>query len=638
MNENQKGPAEAILGTLLQNTDHLMHGRTGVVKQDPSSPLKVKWEPVVRRKNEEGVDEIFTPKNRKAAIGTRRADGVIVSTTGGVLGTWQPSGLFVPAVVWLWKQIAEVYKMDSEFVARWASWSFAKENKDMKVALAAFLLVQPRSGRPLMADGKPVKDADGKPIVVEEDDRAVGEAMLLLRRTDKNDLNPKLILRVAEILELPEIAALNRELGFGGGGKHPFMGRYPATVSTWLKSRETNPKLLEGAVKAGFRNTIRRLAQKVRYKPETPAFFRILRWKQAQSEAGHRTLAIGVEVEKAETWEGLTEGEVCLRISQQKPAYKRLVSLVPTSVGMTPAVLACAMESGCFSDADLVIATPTLEDAGLLKIPAIRARWEKATAATTNQRARNIAKNVKDVEVKAVLDTAADTAAAKQIAEDMRGLHIRVVVDISGSMQESIAQAKVLVATLLTGIPTSKIRISVFNTACRELMIPKALGTKDGVLDRAVGRAVLDAMFAGIQANGGTMHRIGVQVLRQNETAPKDEDILYLFVGDEGENGPQALAAELQAVTNLVGIGLLKVAGQNGTIVQDAAKLLGLPLIRIEPATLVGDDPYRIPGILRALLRAAPTQQAYTVNVAPVRKSLVEEILAVSRLEKPAWA
>ena len=91
-------------------------------------------------------------------------------------------------------------------------------------------------------------------------------------------------------------------------------------------------------------------------------------------------------------------------------------------------------------------------------------------------------------------------------------------------------------------------------------------------------------------------------------------------------------------MTNLVGIGLLKVAGQNGTIVQDAAKLLGLPLIRIEPATLVGDDPYRIPGILRALLRAAPTQQAYTVNVAPVRKSLVEEILAVSRLEKPAWA
>jgi hypothetical protein len=73
-------------------------------------------------------------------------------------------------------------------------------------------------------------------------------------------------------------------------------------VEKWLAYREENTKLLEGLVKAGFRTSVIELARRVGYKPTSPKFFQILRWKQVQAQDGRREVAVGQEIAKAETW------------------------------------------------------------------------------------------------------------------------------------------------------------------------------------------------------------------------------------------------------------------------------------------------------------------------------------------------
>jgi hypothetical protein len=52
------GPAERIIDTCLRFTDHLYHGRPGIVLASPSSPIGVTWKPVshvVEHKTSEGT-------------------------------------------------------------------------------------------------------------------------------------------------------------------------------------------------------------------------------------------------------------------------------------------------------------------------------------------------------------------------------------------------------------------------------------------------------------------------------------------------------------------------------------------------------------------------------------------------------
>ena len=119
-------------------------------------------------------------------------------------------------------------------------------------------------------------------------------------------------------------------------------------------------------------------------------------------------MAIGKAVKTAESWEGLTELQICERIEKEKISYKRIVGLLPKDVGVTRAIMASAIEARSLSDKDLVILTPTLEDLGLLKVKSVKARWEKATQAATDMRAANIARNVRSKEVKETLQKVID--------------------------------------------------------------------------------------------------------------------------------------------------------------------------------------------------------------------------------------
>src|SRR6185369_130003 len=101
------------------------------------------------------------------------------------------------------------------------------------------------------------------------------------------------VLRIAELLETPAIAELNRKAGFGdpGSQKAP-LGRWKRAATRWLSLREKNLPMLQGLVKAGYKETIKKIARKAGYKPESAVFFQVLGWKQKQAAAGHRTVGL----------------------------------------------------------------------------------------------------------------------------------------------------------------------------------------------------------------------------------------------------------------------------------------------------------------------------------------------------------
>ncbi len=634
MNTENLGPAERIIQSLLPYTDHCVHNRPGLVCPDPTAVVGAKWLFAKPRNEGEGDQKhrvlYALSKQGKRTIRTRlgiiQPDGKTVMNGAVRVGEYRQPGFFTEVVTWLYRQVAEVWKLDNEFAAKWASYAFGEEHRDLKVVLAAFMLVQPRAGEPVVENGKLA--------FYDEDFREVGEAMLLLQRKDKGDFNPKLLHRVRELLSLPEIAKINHDLGFGKSARRPELGRWPKAVTRWLQYRERNPKLLEGLVKAGFRQEVISLACQVRYVPLGPNFYRVLRWKQYQAKDGRRSLALNEQVAAAETWEGLTEEQVCERITRDRPKWNRLSAMLPKGMGLTRAIMGAAIEAGCISNAEMINLAPTIEELGLLQIQAYRERLDKALREAENMRAANIALRMKSKEGQEKLQQAADTALQKQVAEVIKGLFVYFIADISGSMQASIQAAMTYISNFLQGFPLEKMAVAVFSTTGRIVEIKHA------------SKAGVENAFRGINAGGGTDHAAGVRTVvgAKNKPAP-DEDVLMFFIGDGGERDVTRFVRAVQeSRTNPVAFGFLELPGENYKAVPNAAAQLGIPCFALDQrifgqvATGGAADPYAIPRALRALIAATPVGKTVGQVAAPVRVSLVDTILKTDLLKKPAWA
>ncbi len=620
-NENL-GAAERIVAALLAYSDHLYHNRPGVVRPDGRTNVGVRWE-YVTHKVEDGVKVVYSlskagKKTVKTKLGIMRDDFSVVDAAGTKIGEYRSPGLFPEVAAWMYSQIAEVWKLDNEFAARWASYSYGRDSKDLKVVLAAFMLVQSRKG-------DPVRDG-GKIAFHDEDFRDVGEAMILLRRKDGKDLNPKMLLRVRELLSCAAVAEINRSLGFGNSARKPFLGRWPAAVEKWLRHREENPRVLEGLVKGGMTNMVKDLSRAVSYKPDSPRFFEILRWKQAQAKDGRRGVAIGAPVAAAESWDDMSEADICSAIERSRPGWKRIVGLVPKRVGLTRAIVAAAVTSGSLSDKDLVILSPTLEDLGLLEVQDVRERWSEATRKADDMRAANVAARMRGRAAKEELETAADVALQKSVEEVVKGMRIYVLVDISGSMANAITAAKTYLSKFLQGFPLDQLHVAIFNTMGREVVI------------KHQSAAGVTAAFTGVVAGGGTSYREGVKAFK---VKPKDdEDSLLIVIGDQQDqdaNGMLFAGGIRTSGIRPMAIGFIEVVGTDGMhrqTVVGGATALGVPLIRIDQTTF--SDPYAIPRTIRNLVAATPI--GATMAPAVRRKTLADEILETQLLAKPAWA
>lgn len=624
MEQEQHGPAETILQSLLGYSDHLYHNRPGVVVPDAGSLVGVRWFPVTHRLEGEQkivyrIDKVGRRTREQRMGSLREDDNAVMNGAREPVAHYRPAGIFPEVAAWMYGRVAEVWKLDNEFSARWASFAFAQEHRDMKVVLAAFMLCQSRKGDP--------ERENGEILFYDEDYRDVGEAMCLCRqqgsrRPSMTD-NPKMLLRIREALVQDAVAEINRELGFTRSMRRPFLGRWPRVAEKWLRHREQNPRALKRLVERGFRTSVMRLAQTIQYKPDSARFYEILRWKQKQAKDGRREVALGLDVAAADSWEGLSEAQICERIVEDKPSYKVLVSKVPTSVGMTRAVMAAAIEAGALSDKDLVIATPTLEQLGLLEVQDVKERWQEALKRSEDQRAANIAKNVRSKKAREGLQEAADTAVKKAVEEVVKGLRIYLFVDVSGSMSGSIVRAKGLLERFVQGFPLEQLHVATFNTVGREVTIKHA------------SAAGVNAAFRGVSAGGGTSHGRAVRALVQHPPKP-DEDSLFIFVGDQEESGDFAAEVQMSGLRPMA-FGFLEVRKARGysAAVTDTAARLGVPCFRIDPDTF--DDPYAIPRTIRALVASTPVG---TVSTGPLprRQTLVEQILKTELLKKPAWA
>ncbi len=649
MNTENLGPAETIINSILPYSDHMFHNRPGLVTTDPRAPIGVKWEySVVHRRciahpddrttskesgrvktctvcskdvvKDGGFDVLYRlskvgKKSVETKIGIVQEDGTVVDGAGTAVGRYQPVGIFPEVAVWIYRQIAAVWKLDNEFAAHWASFAFDEEHRDRKVALAAFMLVQSRKGDPVVEDGKVAFH--------DEDFRDVGEAMMLLRKKNR-DLDAKRLLRIHEILCLPEVAAINRELGFGKSARHAFTGRWEKVVEKWLRHREENPLALESLVKAGFTSTIMELARKVGYKPSSPKFFEALHWKQKQSSDGRRSLALDAKWAARETWQGLDEEAVCRKIVETRPSWKVIVATVPSSVGVTRAVAAAAIEAGCVTDKDLVIISETLESLGLLEVQEVKERWLKALKASEDMRAANIATRVKTKEVRDKLQEAAEDASKKAVEEVARGIRVYFMVDKSSSMQGALEKAKEYVSKFVVALPADRVHVSVFDAVAREVKVkhPTAAG--------------VEVAFRGIAAGGGTAYEMGHVPLMQYKPEP-GEDVLFVYVGDEKNhdliNVPFDAAVRASEL-NPTAFGLVHVGGP-GIAVQSTAASLGIPCFQLDER--VFEDPYGVPRAVRNLIASTPVGKHVTSEPMK-RETLVDKILKTKLLAPPPWA
>jgi len=573
----QRGAAERLLDTILSSGAHLWHNRPGV-------DVNGVWEPATRATR-------GRPQQRVAP------------------------GLFIPAAVQLYSRLLDIYRLDPDLSAHFASYALvATDWRDLKVASCALMLVQGRSG-------EPVRDDDGTIAFYDDDYRAIGEAMILhYERGSKRMMTPKAVLRVAQLLEVPEIAALNRAAGFGDpASRRPPLGRWPKAARQWLEVRERNLPLLDGLVAAGFKETIKSIARKSGYKPQSARFFEILGWAQKQSDAGHRAVGLdGLVLQRRERFDGMDEAAICERIVRDRLTFKDAVGRLPAGMGLTPAIMVALLPT--LSDRDLRVMTPTLESLGLLADAEVRARWERAIEEATDQRSLNIARNVRSKELRERLSDAADVAARKAVSETIGDDQIEVMflIDTSGSMQRAIEDSKEALSRILAGFPLERVHIAAFDTTGR-VLVPKA-----------ATRTAVNHLLGHLHAGGGTHHGSALYALRRSGyMVPKASKLIVIVVGDEaGENGRMFADAFAEYGYRPAAIALIVSVSRGwgrGTTVRDAAAVLGVPFSEVSVDQFT--DPYQVTRILKALLDAPVAVGGPS--------GLVDRILATPLLEKP---
>lgn len=551
------GPAEKLLDLILNASAHLWHNRPGV-------DVGGQWFPA------RGKQKL--PQNKGQPVPVK-------------------PGLHVPAAERLYARLLDIYQLNTDLMAHFASYALTETDwRDLKVACAGLMLVQSRSGQPVH---------DEKEVAFYDDDlRALGEAMMLhYAKKSTRMMTPKSILRVGELLETPAIAALNRRAGFGDpASKRAPLGRWKRAATKWLRVREKNLPMLHGLAKAGYKETIKSIARKCGYKPESQAFFEVLGWKQKQAKGGHRTVGLsGLKLEKSPRFDGLSEAEICETIETQRLSYKEAVGRLPKGMGLTPAILAVLVPS--LSDRDLRMLTPTLEELGLMAEPDIRARWEKAVASAEDMRALHIAKNVKSKVVREKLEEAADAAAKRAVAEATKEADVRVMVliDKSGSMANAIEKSKEVLTRILAGFPAEKLHIATFDT----------VGTV--IKPKAASRAAVQHMLKGMAAGGGTIHGAALYALQTaGVRIPDGAKLIVIVVGDEaGESGKAFADAFTRYGYRPDAMALLLSVSKDaarGSTVQSCATELGLPFSMVDVEQF--DDPYQVTRVLTALLEA----------------------------------
>jgi hypothetical protein len=517
----------------------------------------------------------------------------------------------VPAAVDLYGKLLAIYQLNGDLMAHFASYAILEtEWRDLKVACAALMLVQPYAGQPIHGDTGAVE-------FHEDDYRSVGQGMLLFYlQKSKRMMTPKSVLRTAQLLETAEIAALNRKAGFGdAAGRKAPLGRWKQAAARWLRAREQNLPMLEGLVGAGYKETIKAIARKCGYKPESPVFFELLGWRQKQTAAGHRKVGLtGLKLAKRERFDGVSEAEICERILEERLTYKEVVGRLPKGLGLTPAIMVACLPS--LSDRDLRILTPTLEELGLLADPDIRARWEAAVATATDQRALNVAKNVKSQAIREKLEEASDhaaRAAVKTATADI-DLHVMFLVDKSGSMEGAIERSKEALSRILAGFPPEKVHIATFDTM-GSVLKPKA-----------PTRTAVQHMLGKVSAAGGTVHGAGVRALHQaGVRIPAGAKLAVIVAGDEAGEDGVTLANTFRALEyQVAGLALIcAVASGRGNTVRTCAQALGVSFTEVDVDQF--DDPYQVPRVLRAILEA-PVPTDFPWTVAP-RASWVDKVM-----------
>jgi hypothetical protein len=492
--------------------------------------------------------------------------------TKGCMHLWSKGKLQEDRLKPVLESFAVLAEKDPIFLAHFTSYAVRKlDAKDLKV-VATF--------------ASSLSDADGTPFspgsaYTKPNLRVVAAAAL-------QELDPKLALRVLEL------AASKRAFGAKPVATH-FSKHIRTAAHKYLRFREANPKSLEGLRKAGLRSTVKGIYHLSHLAPSKEAC-QTFAWKQKAGYPG-----AGVELQKALSFEGLSDLEIARKIQTEKLSPLVALGALPK---MTPVAAAAILEQ-CSGD-QAVVLTDMLEREGLLKIPTVMKLYQEkiATAKTALDRVERIQTQLNE-QTKQVLREAKSEKRKDDVGEfGKMFLHL----DVSGSMDQALEVAKDRGAILAECVknPQENFFWGTFNTSGKQLPTPKTF-EKDA----------FKAALYGIRCDGGT------DVVANWETARKLGCDVDVYVTDEGHNGRDIKTV----VTNGRKAGfadpktiiIISIGGNKS--LKRVFEDLGIPVTYIEP---------------NHLTESALVSQAVKTSVKGAI-ALIEEIMNFPLLSLPKW-
>lgn len=466
---------------------------------------------------------------------------------------------------------------DPRFLAHLTSYVATKtDDKDLKV---------------LTALASTLSDADGTPIepgsnFLKPNWREVGQAAFLR-------LDPKLALRVLRL------SGMKFKWGDKPEASHQSL-RLKRAARAYLKYREANTQLLEGAVKAGFTNTIVSMYRSVHMAPSAKAAS-ILRWKQKPGYPGFAA-DIGASIY---SFDGMSDVEIANHIISAR--LSPLTALGSLRSKVTPPIASALLEVSSPNQA--VILTELFEKEGLFAHKEITTAYQaKVSTASALDRVDN-----KKPNSSAVHDILT-TAKAEKRKDDVKAAgfcgKVFLHIDISSSMHGAIEFVKRYGSVIAECIPdpVHNFRWGVFNNYGAVLQQPTKFTADE-----------FRAILYGIRPQGMTNCMALWQTSREWGA---DIDI---FITDQGHN--QGPVAHYVNSTRQAGM-------------RDPSKVVIYHVDSNEPRTL--SDGFKAVGIdvsevkASGLVESALVTQSFLAAIKGAT-ALVDEIMATPLLVLPKW-
>lgn len=471
---------------------------------------------------------------------------------------------------------AEITKHDPIFMAHFNVWTAKNDNKDLKVLSTYFGALNDADGSPFFKGSK-----KNKPNL-----RQVSYSVL-------QTFDPHIALRVNELAHIK----------FGVPGLFNNATHFPTGLNTafkkYLKYREANPEILQGARKAGLSEKLRQIYRLSHAAPSDEAAA-ILSWPQKDGRK--------IKLQKLPDFSKMSGDEIVKELESSKLSPQVALSVLPQD--KITAKVAKVLLGNATGNQSLILYNWFAKN-GFLEVAAIKSLFkDKAQTATTAvDRIDTLTRN-SSAEDKKEMSQVRSIRRKTQSQSSLIG-KLYMHIDKSSSMSGAIefAKDKASVFAECVNDPGSNFRWGLFGTKGQELALPAGFTKED-----------FHSTLYGVRASDGSTDCIALYKNAREFGAEVD-----VYVTDQGHNVGN-VQSRIEAFHSknpslpkpkaavIVGFGA-------NTSLETSLKAVGIPTVSIKPEVLS-----------ESALVAQSIRNALVGELA-----VIEEIMETPLPELPKW-